>query len=108
MVWLIELAPSAEKQLRKFDPKVAKRILDFCKGRLAVQADPRILGEALKVLSMEITGAIGSVIIELLPLFKIKRSVFLSLVLVTVSRYINNVQSNPVVSKSSHARCGGR
>lgn len=48
MVWLIEFAPSAEKQLRKFDPKVAKRILDFCKGRLAVQADPRILGEALK------------------------------------------------------------
>jgi mRNA interferase RelE/StbE len=48
LVWLIEFAPSAEKQLRKFDPKVAKRILDFCKGRLAVQADPRILGEALK------------------------------------------------------------
>lgn len=48
MVWLIEFAPSAEKQLRKFDPSVAKRILEFCKKRLAVQADPRILGEALK------------------------------------------------------------
>jgi mRNA interferase RelE/StbE len=48
LVWLIEFAPSAEKQLRKFDRKVAKRILEFCKERLAVQADPRILGEALK------------------------------------------------------------
>ena len=48
MVWLIEFAPSAEKQLRKFDPKVAKRILKFCRERLAVQVDPRILGEALK------------------------------------------------------------
>ena len=48
MVWQIEFAPAAEKQLRKFDPKVAKRILQFCRERLAVQVDPRILGEALK------------------------------------------------------------
>lgn len=48
MVWQIEFAPSAQKQLRKFDPKVAKRIIGFCRERLAVQADPRILGEALK------------------------------------------------------------
>ena len=48
MVWLIEFAPSAEKQLTKFDPKVAKRIFKFCRERLAVQSDPRILGEALK------------------------------------------------------------
>lgn len=48
MVWLIEFLPSAEKQLSKFDPKVAKRILEFCRERLAVQIDPRVLGEALK------------------------------------------------------------
>ncbi|WP_397392693.1 type II toxin-antitoxin system RelE/ParE family toxin [Polynucleobacter sp.] len=48
MVWLIEFAPSAEKQLRKYDPTVAKRIFKFCRERLAVQVDPRILGEALK------------------------------------------------------------
>jgi mRNA interferase RelE/StbE len=48
LVWLIEFAPLAEKQLKKFDPKVAKRIFKFCRERLAVQADPRILGEALK------------------------------------------------------------
>ena len=29
MVWQIEFAPSAQKQLRKFDPKVAKRIIGF-------------------------------------------------------------------------------
>lgn len=48
MVWLIEFSPSAEKQLSKLDRRVAKRILEFCRERLAVQADPRILGEALK------------------------------------------------------------
>jgi len=48
LVWLIEFLPSAEKQLSKFDPKVAKRILEFCRERLAVQIDPRVLGEALK------------------------------------------------------------
>jgi mRNA interferase RelE/StbE len=48
LVWLIEFLPSAEKQLSKFDPKVAKRILEFCRERLAVQVDPRVLGEALK------------------------------------------------------------
>lgn len=48
MVWLIEFAPAAEKQLRKLDPKVAKRIFKFCRERLAVQVDPRNLGEALK------------------------------------------------------------
>jgi mRNA interferase RelE/StbE len=48
LAWLIEFSPSAEKQLRKFDPKVAKRIFKFFRERLAVQTDPRILGEALK------------------------------------------------------------
>lgn len=48
MVWLIEFLPSAQKQLSKLDPKVAKRILHFCKNRLAVQANPRSIGEALK------------------------------------------------------------
>jgi len=48
LVWLIEFLPSAEKQLSKLDRKVAKRILEFCRNRLAAQVDPRNLGEALK------------------------------------------------------------
>ena len=48
LVWQIEFDPSAQKELKKLDPQVVKRILDFLKKRLATQDDPRTLGQALK------------------------------------------------------------
>ena len=48
MVWQIEFDPAAKKELGKLDPQIAKRILKFLKTRLANQADPRKIGEALK------------------------------------------------------------
>ena len=48
MAWKIELDPSAERELSKLDPQVARRILAFLHGRVAVLDDPRSIGEALK------------------------------------------------------------
>lgn len=48
MAWKVELTPLAEKNLAKLDPQIARRILSFLHGRLAVLDDPRSLGEALK------------------------------------------------------------
>lgn len=48
MAWRIEFAKSAEKQLGKIDPQVAKRILTFLRDRVAPLDDPRGIGEALR------------------------------------------------------------
>jgi len=48
MAWRVELAASAEKQLRKLDPQVARRILTFLRDRVAPLDDPRSIGEALR------------------------------------------------------------
>lgn len=48
MVWQIEFDPAARKELKRLDPQVAKRIIEFLKKRLATQTDPRKLGQALK------------------------------------------------------------
>jgi mRNA interferase RelE/StbE len=48
MAWKIELTPLAEKNLDKLDRQVARRILSFLHGRLALLDDPRSLGEMLK------------------------------------------------------------
>jgi mRNA interferase RelE/StbE len=48
MAWRIEFDPAAERELGKLDPPVARRILAFLHGRLALLDDPRSLGEALK------------------------------------------------------------
>lgn len=48
MVWQIEFDPAASKELKRLDPQVAKRVLEFLKKRLATQTDPRKLGQALK------------------------------------------------------------
>ena len=48
MVWQIEFADSAAKQLRKLDPQVAKRILTFLRDRIAPLDDRRTIGEALR------------------------------------------------------------
>jgi len=48
MAWKVELDPAAERELGKLDPQVARRILVFLHGRVAVLDDPRSIGEALK------------------------------------------------------------
>ena len=48
MAWIIEFDPAAAKELRKLEPPVARRILDFLRKRLAVLDDPRSIGEALR------------------------------------------------------------
>ncbi|HEV2619207.1 MAG TPA: type II toxin-antitoxin system RelE/ParE family toxin [Acidobacteriaceae bacterium] len=48
MAWKVELTPQAERNLGKLDPQIARRILSFLHGRLALLDDPRTLGEALK------------------------------------------------------------
>ena len=47
MVWRIELAAAAAKQLAKLDKGEAKRITTFLRQRLAVLDDPRTTGKAL-------------------------------------------------------------
>lgn len=48
MVWRIEFDRSAERELGKLDPQIAKRILMFLHERVANLDDPRSIGEALK------------------------------------------------------------
>jgi mRNA interferase RelE/StbE len=48
LAWRIRFSDTAEKQLSKLDRKVAKRIYDFLRNRIAKLDDPRSLGEALK------------------------------------------------------------
>ena len=47
MRWNIELDRTAERELDKLDPQVARRILAFLYDRLAQIEDPRSIGEAL-------------------------------------------------------------
>ena len=48
MAWKVELDPAAVRELGKLDPQIARRILSFLHGRVAVLDDPRSIGEALK------------------------------------------------------------
>lgn len=48
MAWKVNLDPAAERELDKLDPQIARRILTFLHGRVAVLDDPRSIGEALK------------------------------------------------------------
>jgi mRNA interferase RelE/StbE len=47
LAWLIEFEKEAEKELRKLDKQVARRIVKFLRQRVAVLDDPRSIGEAL-------------------------------------------------------------
>ncbi len=47
MAWLIEFEKEAEKELKKLDKQVARRIVKFLRERLAVLDNPRSIGEAL-------------------------------------------------------------
>lgn len=46
MVWMIEFAASAEKELSKMDKSAAKRILNILRERVAT--DPRLWGKSLR------------------------------------------------------------
>lgn len=48
MVWTIEYAKSAQKQAKRLDPVIRKRIRQFLDERLASHENPRELGTALK------------------------------------------------------------
>ena len=48
MAWKVELDSAAVRELGKLDPQIARRILSFLHGRVAVLDDPRSIGEALK------------------------------------------------------------
>lgn len=48
MIWKIELAAEAERELDKLDRQVARRLLKFLHERIAPLDDPRGIGEALK------------------------------------------------------------
>ncbi|HUX29720.1 MAG TPA: type II toxin-antitoxin system RelE/ParE family toxin [Thiobacillus sp.] len=48
MVWRIEIAETAEKQLAKLDKPVAQRLRSFLVERLAPLDDPRSIGQALR------------------------------------------------------------
>ena len=50
MVWQIELAKDAERELRRIDRQAARRILRFLHDRVATLDDPRSIGEALSKL----------------------------------------------------------
>lgn len=48
MAWRIRLDPAAAKELKKLDPQIARRIMQFMSRRLAHLDDPRSIGEVLK------------------------------------------------------------
>lgn len=47
MAWTVELSSLAQKNLEQLAPQIARRILTFLYGRVAVLDDPRGIGEAL-------------------------------------------------------------
>jgi mRNA interferase RelE/StbE len=47
LAWLIEFEKEAEKELRKLDKQVARRILKFLRQRVTVLDNPRSIAEAL-------------------------------------------------------------
>ena len=48
MGWTVEVGEVAERQLRKLDPQVRARILDWLDDRIEGCKNPRHFGEALK------------------------------------------------------------
>ena len=47
MGWRIEIARSVEKDLKRLDPRDARRVTRFLRERIAPLDDPRSLGEPL-------------------------------------------------------------
>ncbi len=47
MAWTIEYSNTARRSLQRLDPRVAKRVMDFMKNRVATAENPRQLGIAM-------------------------------------------------------------
>lgn len=47
MAWTINFADTAERQLKKLDKQIARRIVDYLDERIAGSANPRDTGKAL-------------------------------------------------------------
>jgi len=47
MSWRIKFDPAAERELKKLDKSIARRILNFLLNRVAQSDNPRVLGAAL-------------------------------------------------------------
>ncbi|TVQ46350.1 MAG: type II toxin-antitoxin system RelE/ParE family toxin [Gloeocapsa sp. DLM2.Bin57] len=48
MTWQIKFDPRAQKELKKLDKKIQKRIIFYLKERIVCEDNPRCLGSALK------------------------------------------------------------
>ena len=48
MAWTVEIGPFAQKQLRKLDRPVCRRLLDWLSDRIEGCKDPRHFGEPLR------------------------------------------------------------
>lgn len=48
MAWTVEVTDVAERQLRKLDPQIQRRILDWLEDRIENCKNPRHFGEALR------------------------------------------------------------
>jgi mRNA interferase RelE/StbE len=48
LVWTVEFQLTAQKQIRKLDPTVQRRILGYFRQRVLAIEDPRKLGKPLK------------------------------------------------------------
>ena len=58
MAWTIDYTESADRQLRKLDRQIGKRIVDFMDERVAPLDDPRTTGKALTALFLAPIGVI--------------------------------------------------
>jgi len=47
LAWTINFADTAERQLKKLDKQIARRIVDYLDERIAGSANPRDTGKAL-------------------------------------------------------------
>lgn len=47
MGWRIEISAAARRDLKKLDPPVSKRILDYLEREVMGRADPRTVGKSL-------------------------------------------------------------
>lgn len=65
MAWTVELSSLAQKNLEQLAPQIARRILTFLYGRVAVLDDPRGIGEALTAPGWAGSGSIALANIEL-------------------------------------------
>jgi mRNA interferase RelE/StbE len=47
LAWTIEFRPNARRELRRLDPPVQRRLIQYLEQRVLTSGDPRQLGKAL-------------------------------------------------------------